>query len=248
MIATQMTLSILVINAMENKMKVEITVVEPRYEWTDLSCITFDLITKHIEECGRTCYKSEQYMDYYSANKFVKRICRNNHESVLEHATLTSRIICSRACSHQLVRHRIAAYSQESMRYCNYGKKGLQVICPPSIGLPRGIYVCDLRDGKFCYSDGYELIGEQADWLFAIGVAYSEYLSELDRGIKPEDARFILPNATKTEVMTTMNLRMWRHVIRERAINPKAQWEIRSIFSDIHKHLKARLPAVFGDL
>ena len=85
------------------------------------------------------------------------------------------------------------------------------------------------------------------NWLFSIDTATIAYLYELAYGT-PEDARYLLPNATKTEVVTTMNLRMWRHVFRERALNPKAQWEIRGIFLGIFQEFRNLLPCVFGDL
>lgn len=218
-----------------------ITVVKPTWSWMTLSERKIQWITEHLEECGRNCYKSEDRITPDSADKFVRKICRNNHVSVLEHEGLTARIVCSRAASHQLVRHRIAAYSQESMRYVNYGKRGLQVICPPSIGVPPGEYA-EYGIG------GRGLSQVQIDWLCCIMMCYTEYLRELDQGVKPEDARFVLPHACKTEVVATYNMRTWRHVIEERGLNKSAQWEIRGIFYDIYEHLKWRLPSIFEDL
>ena len=87
-----------------------------------------------LELYGRNCYKSEDRITNTSAKKFVRMLVRRGHESVIEHCVITARIICSRACSHQLVRHRLASYSQESMRYCNYGKaKSLKVIMPQDL-------------------------------------------------------------------------------------------------------------------
>ena len=218
-----------------------IEVVKPSWSWLLGTEAKMEFMPLHTEECGRTCYRSEDKITEDSCDKFVEMLCRNGHESVLEHEVLTARIVCSRAASHQLVRHRLGAYSQESMRYCNYGKQNaLQVICPPSIGIPAGM------------SNSLEhlksLNARRCHWINTITGAYREYLRELKDGIRPEDARFVLPNATKTEVVVTYNLRMWRHVIRERGLNKKAQWEIRGIFSDIYDDLKLRLPAVFGDL
>jgi thymidylate synthase (FAD) len=198
------------------------------------------MMMKHVEWCGRVCYHSEDRITEDSAGRFVEKICRNNHESVLEHGNLTARIWCSRTASHQLVRHRIAAYSQESMRYCNYKKLGLRVICPPSIGVPPGSYVRkDYRP---------PLTSQQCRWVTKAHRDYDEYLLELEEGIPPEDARFVLPNATRTELATTFNLRMWRHVIQDRGLNPRAQWEIKGIFHSIYLDLKQRLPSIFGDL
>jgi thymidylate synthase (FAD) len=221
-----------------------ITIVEPTWRWSDFSNSTFPDITKHLEECGRKCYRSEDRITEGSAEKFVEKICRIQHESVLEHATLTAFIQCSRACSHQLVRHRLAAYSQESMRFCNYGKRGLQVICPPSIGIEPGRYYATTSRMPSLIP----LNTRQRYWVSNREQVYQEYLELLDVGVPPEDARFSLPIATKTELAVTLNLRMWRHVIRDRALNPKAQWEIRGIFNGIYESLKEKLPAVFGDL
>lgn len=202
-------------------------------------------LVQHIERCGRTCYRSEDRITDTSAERFVRTICRNNHESVLEHASITVRIICDRACSHQLVRHRIASYSQESQRYCDYSKRGLQVICPPSIGIPVGVYEYgyDTLHGKW----GEKVSRIQGDWLSTVLGCYSTYKSLREAKIPPEDARSVLPNATKTEVVTTFNLRQWRHVFVERALNSAAQWQIREIMQSLLVEFRNRLPAIFED-
>lgn len=232
-------------------------IIRPDYYWPETTLTMFPLLVKHVERCGRVCYRSEDRITEDSADRFVSMICRNRHESVLEHATVTVIIVCSRACSHQLVRHRIAAYSQASMRYINYGKdNNLKIICPPSVGLAPGTYFYDdrpLYGGWFKHREGPILAdriseGDQVAWLSLIRACYGEYKRELSIGMKPEDARYVLPNATMTELATTFNLRQWRHVFRERALNKHAQWEIRSIFSNILEDLAARLPAVFADL
>lgn len=218
-----------------------ITVIEPSWSWLKLSERKIQWITEHLEECGRNCYKSEDRITPDSADKFVRKICRRKHISVLEHEGLTARIVCSRAASHQLVRHRIAAYSQESMRYVNYGKRGLQVICPPRIGVPPGEY-------EQWSPEWDRLHIKQKSWISLMCQCYDEYQRELAEGVRPEDARFVLPHACKTEVVATYNMRTWRHVIEERGLNGDAQWEIRGIFYDIYEHLKWRLPAIFEDL
>jgi len=215
----------------------KINVIEP----------TFDILTpigshlvRHIERCGRVCYKSEDRISDGSAEKFVRMICRNHHESVLEHASVSVVVICSRAASHQLVRHRLGAYSQESQRYVNYEKRGYEVICPPSVGLPVGVY--DTTQGR----DGMTVV--QAGWYGAVAVALGTYEKLLESKCKPEDARFVLPNACKTELAVTYNLRQWRHVFRERALNDHAQWEIKSIMRGIYNEFRKEMPSVFGDL
>lgn len=226
-----------------------ITVVPPGYSlFTPVKW--FDGMMDIIELAGRTCYKSETKVEAGSAPEFVRKIIKSGHESVIEHCVITVKIFCSRACSHQLVRHRIAAYSQESQRYCDYGKLGFQVICPPNINLPGGKYE---RKG-FCHwvrKDDNRVQHEmtnRARWLETVYDAYSTYLHLRDEGTKPEDARFVLPNATKTEVVTTFNLRQWRHVFKDRALNPRAQWELREIMMAILEKFVELMPSVFGDL
>lgn len=151
--------------------------------------------------------------------------------------------------NHNFVANGLVVHnSQESMRYCNYGKKGLKVVCPPTIGLPPGEYTiaqhtCEELCEKYRWMNPCQL-----RWLTTVEMCYQEYLQELKEGVKPEDARFTLPNATKTEVVTTYNISMWRHVIRERALNERAQWEIRKVITEGFEFLKLKLPSIFGDL
>jgi thymidylate synthase (FAD) len=200
----------------------------------------FPIVMEHIERCGRICYKSEDKITDDSAERFVKNICINRHESVLEHVALTAIVICSRSASHQLVRHRIAAYSQESMRYVNYGRvDALKVICPPSIGIDPGRYDMDGPE---------RFLGEkQSRWVRHIESDYAEYKLELSEGVKAEDARYVLPNATKTEIAVTYNVRQWLHFLRTRC-DSHAQWEIRGIALSILDDLNDRFPAIFGRL
>ena len=144
--------------------------------------------------------------------------------------------------------------SQESQRYCNYGKLGLQVICPPSIGVPTGTYHFK-ADGvphpdEECTKSllTSDMTWRQINWLQARGLEYKEYLEMLDEGVKPEDARSCLPNATKTEIMMTCNIRAWRHIFRERALNPRAQWQIKDLMGSLLKTLTKQVPELFEDL
>ncbi len=215
-----------------------IEVVEPCFYIPDETWQMHQYLLPLVERCGRICYKSEDKITDDSASKFVENICRNRHESVLEHANITIMMIGSRAFSHQLVRHRIGAYSQESMRFVNYGKVGaLKVICPKRIGLPPSIYRGDVT----------RLSERQVFWLQNQEACYREYLRELDDGVPPEDARYSLPISCKTEIAVTYNLRQWRHFLRIRT-DQHAQWEIRDIATAICKQLKHDMPAVFCDI
>ncbi len=223
-----------------------------------------------IEAAGRTCYKSEDKIKEGSAGKFVASVVRRGHESVIEHGNITVRITCDRSCSHQLVRHRIAAYSQESQRYCDYREEndledfGLRVICPPKISVvPEGQYWKDER-GIWQHigilrKPVYDIFGSSdADldaeaerffrWLISVNESYEVYKELRMDSVPPEDARSVLPNATKTEVVTTFNLRQWRHVFIERGLNRHAQWQIRGIMLGILNEFVTVLPEVFGDL
>jgi thymidylate synthase ThyX len=130
----------------------------------------------------------------------------------------------------------------------NYNQKGFQFICPPSVGLKPGEYDREYDDW-FLYP-GKILIPEtrRSEWLDSVASSSQAYQMDIITGGKPEDARYLLPNASKTEIVVTLNLRMWRHVFRERALNPKAQWEIRGIFLTLYELYDDYLPCVFGDL
>lgn len=157
--------------------------------------------------------------------------------------------IVMRGQHHNFIANKFIVHnSQESQRYCNYGKQErLLVVCPPGIGVVSGDYE---SYGTMIRQGGttIDLSTRQTQWIHHVCWAYEEYKRELAEGLKPEDARYILPNATKTELAVTFNLRQWRHVFKERALNRHAQWEIRNIFSMILEDLLERIPVVFDDL
>lgn len=190
----------------------------------ELLAITPDA-EKVIERAGRTCYMSFEKAGEGTEKKFTRMVVRNGHHSVLEHGVATFVIRgVSRACTHQLVRHRLASYSQQSQRYVN--EKAFSVVEPPSIAAkPEAHRV-------------FEKIIEQCR------EAYRE-LQAL--GIKNEDARFVLPNAVQSEIVMTANFRQWRHMISLRS-QKAAQWEIRLLMSEILKELKKHAPTVFEDI
>lgn len=175
-----------------------------------------------IEYAGRVCYRSESKGDPAS---FIQARIRDGHESIIEHASATFEISgISRACSHQLVRHRLASYSQESQRYVSMDNP--EWVLPPSI----------MKDEEALK------IWEQ----FAEKVKEA-YRALRARGIAKEDARFVLPNATATRIVVTMNFRELRHFFRVR-ISPQAQWEIRELAVRMLEIIYPHAPAVFGDL
>jgi len=183
------------------------------------------LTMQALEMAGRTCYKSETKMTPDSSDTFVRNIIKSGHESVLEHEKVSIRITCDRGVSHEIVRHRIASYSQESTRYCDYGKKGVAVI--------------ELAD--------YLNDEQYAAWRKAMHQAEEAYLKLRELGASPQLARSVLPNSLKTELVMTANLREWRLFCRLRT-SKAAHPQMREIAGMILKLLKEVLPVVFEDI
>lgn len=185
---------------------------------------------KKLERCGRVCYKSEDKITEGSAEKFIGMILKSGHESVLEHEKLTVKFICDRGVTHEIVRHRIASYSQESTRYCNYSKDKF------------GNELAFIRP---CFwADDSE---EYAVWKQAMEEIEKTYVKLISLGAKPEEARSILPNSLKTEIVCTMNLREWRHFFRLRTAE-RAHPQIREISVALLDELKKRIPVIFDDI
>ena len=190
----------------------------------ELLAITPDA-EKLIELAGRTAYQSQDRITDDSAATFIAMLVRRGHTSVLEHASATFKISnVSRAFSHQLVRHRIASYTQKSQRYVS--EKEFEYVIPESI-----------KNNDSAYRTFLEAMRTLNDTY--------KYLQAM--GIKNEDARFVLPNACTTEIVITANFRVWRHIIGLRT-GKAAQWEIRNVCMEILKVLKERAPSCFGDL
>lgn len=183
--------------------------------------------TRLIEKAGRTCYKSEERITDNSANKFIEMISRNNHASVVEHASATFRIVTDRGISHEIVRHRIASYSQESSRYCNYSKdrfgREISVIKPDAVEL--GSMAFDV-------------------WGNAMSLAEHAYFSMLDNGAKPQIARAVLPTCLKTEIVMTANFREWMHFLNLR-MSKAAHPDIRIIAFLVWEVLSSRCSTIF---
>ena len=203
-------------------------IIEPSVELVD----DFDAakIMKKIERAGRVCYKSEGNIKDDSAEKFIRGIIKRGHESVIEHAAISFKIICDRGVTHELVRHRIASYSQESSRFCDYsaGKFGGELTF---------IKPCFWQDDDANFKI----------WLASMEVAEKNYLALRAGGARPEEARSILPNSLKTEIFVTMNLRELRHFLKLRTAKA-AHPQMREVALKIYKILVEKLPAVFDDI
>jgi len=192
-----------------------------------------------IEVAGRICYKSEDVMTEDTVGRFVKSILKRGHESVIEHSAMTVKFICDRGVSHELVRHRLAAYSQESTRYCNY-KGGVTFIIPPWVDYYKpGEY--DTRDYPTDASD------PTWDWFNAIVWSEVHYIELLDKGWSPQQARSVLPNSTKTEIIVTANFREWRHIFRLRC-SKAAHPQMREVMIPLHEKCKELIPIIFDDI
>jgi thymidylate synthase (FAD) len=189
-----------------------------------------NLVFRQIERFGRTAYKSEELITENSASRFVDMIMKNGHLSVIEHISITVRIICDRGVSHEIVRHRLASYTQESTRYCNYsqGKFGGEITVIKPVFL-------DEMDEKF-------LVWKKT--IEQIEIAYNELIK---LGATPQEARSILPNSLKTEIVTTMNLREWRHFFELRT-SEAAHPQMREIAVPLLKEFQKLIPIIFDEL
>ena len=172
------------------------------------------------ELATRVCYKSEDKMKEGSAEKLIKGIIKSKHFGCLEHVNLTVKFICDRACSHQLVRHRLMSFNQKSQRYCK--EDNLEVIKP--VGLEN-----------------------TSLWLESCRQAENAYAELIRRGEKPEVARGVLPNSTATEIYATANLREWRHFFELRC-HRTAQRDIRSLALSLLCQMFKQYPVFFEDM
>ena len=203
-------------------------IIEPSVEiLTDLDGIQ---ILKHIEKVGRVCYKSEDKITEDSSKNFVSMIIKSGHEAVIEHFNITVKFVTDRGISHEIVRHRIASYAQESTRYCNYSKdkfgNELTFIKPT-----------DLNESNDAY-----LV-----WRVACENSETDYLKIIENGIKAQTARSVLPTCVKTEIVMTTNLREWRHFLKLRT-SKAAHPDMRYLASILLKQFQESIPIVFDDI
>lgn len=187
-------------------------------------------LLKKIEQAGRTCYKSEGRITPDSAYSFAELVLKLGHLSVIEHVGATVRIVCDRGITHEIVRHRLASYSQESTRYANYSHEKfgseITVIAP-----------CFWEED----SVEYEL------WRNAMLEAEKTYMQLVETGASAQQARSVLPNSLKTEIVVTCNLREWRHIFSLRC-DTAAHPQMREIMLPLLSEFKSRIPVIFDDL
>lgn len=188
------------------------------------SKINRNQILRKLESIGRVCYKSEDKITPVSASSFVAGIVERGHLSVIEHVSLTVKFVCDRGISHELVRHRIASYSQESTRYCNYGKQNEITVIHPG--------------------DQVEGYLDKNLWIPAATTAEDQYLAMISAGKSPQVARSVLPNCLKTEIVATCNLREWREILQQRTALA-AHPDMRRLMRPLLNYLRLQLPEIF---
>ena len=203
-------------------------VIDPSFSFMHLPDGEF--ILQHLELAARTCYKSEDKASPDSARKLLSRIVRLGHDSVLEHISVTVRIVCDRGVTHELVRHRLCSFSQESTRYANYAQDKF------------GSEITVIRPFFWAADDArYGL------WLSAMQACEDAYLRLVDAGATAQEARSVLPNSLKTEIVTTANIREWRHIFKLRC-DKAAHPQMRQVMLPMLAVFAQRIPLLYDDL
>lgn len=205
-------------------------VIDPGYEiLTPISEGGMDEL-KMLEKIARVCYKSESHIteDGESAKKLITALIRSGHEAMLEHGIISVKFTVDRGVSHEMVRHRMASFAQESTRYCNYS------------GDKFGNELTFIRPRFFN-------IEEYRDWKRTMKNIEKHYLKLIEMGAKPEEARSVLPNSLKTEIVVTANYREWRHIFALRT-SPKAHPQIREVMIPLMRELREKIPVIFDTL
>ncbi len=190
-------------------------------------------VLQKLELVGRTCYKSEDKITEDSAAKFVAGLIKSGHEAMLEHVSITVKFVTDRGISHEIVRHRLASYAQESTRYCNYSQD--------KFGHELTFIIPDFLEYG---SEGFKL------WKDEMKQVEKTYFAMLEAGHTPQEARSVLPNSLKTELVMTANLREWRAFFKLRAANSTgaAHPQMLEITRPLLDDLKAMIPVVFDDI
>lgn len=212
-------------------------IIKPEVELIFPKSDDYDNMLNDIVKAGRLCYKSEANLNRENNEKFIRQRLNQEHYSFMEHRSITVKITCDRGVTHELVRHRIASYSQESTRYCNYGNKKFG----------KEIYVIDIASGfKYDLNNVCD-IEKHMEWIDAIDDAERHYMRLLDLGATPQEARSVLPNSLKTEIIVTMNIREWRHFFYLRS-DLAAHPQMREISNMILDMFAEYFPVFFEDV
>jgi len=219
-------------------------IIKPYFEI--LSKIDGLEMIQNIERAGRTCYKSEDNITNDSAEKFIKMLIDRGHESVLEHEKISVLFVCDRGVSHEIVRHRLASFSQESTRYCNYSKDKFE----NKITFIQPLWISDeqIELVKNLNEKVYRKIENTTfAWYASILQSTQAYKALIKYGWQPQQARSVLPNSLKTEIVVTANIREWRTIFKQRTA-AAAHPQMRELMCPLLDELKRIVPVVFNDI
>lgn len=193
-----------------------------------------------IELCARNCYKSEEKITCGSAETLIKKLIKRKHWTPFEFWDVTVRFICDRGISHELVRHRLCSFLQESSRYCDYGDGEVCFVIPYFCkNITPGIYTGD-NPGSNDWTD------VEMEWFNAVIVAEEYYQMLRQRELEPQGARDVLPNSLKTEVICKANLREWMHIFKLRC-NQAAHPDMVKLMLDVKAKFNEALPIIFNE-
>jgi thymidylate synthase (FAD) len=206
-------------------------------------------ILQTIEKVARTCYKSEDKITEGSAEKMIQMLISRGHEAMIEFFDITVKFVCDRGVSHELVRHRIASFAQESTRYCNYSNSKFEEQITYII--PFWLYDNDLLINKRIDKSNYHTFvhneSNELSYLWALLECEQRYLQLISGGWQPQQARSVLPNSLKTEINIKMNLREWRHFFKLRTALA-AHPQMRELTIPLLKELQSKIPIIFDDI
>jgi thymidylate synthase (FAD) len=215
-------------------------VLKPTFEI--ITPMPWDEMVKHVERAGRVCYKSEYRIKQGSATQFIRYMIDRGHESVIEHIGFSVLFTVDRGITHELVRHRLASYSQESTRYCNYANArfGSEIAV---IGLGKAMDL-DFSMDAITPEEATLILQE---WFQAMQDAEQHYMKMIDLGASAQIARSVLPQSVKADIMVTANIREWRHILRLRT-SRAAHPQMREVMIPLLLKLKTECPVFFGDI
>ncbi len=221
--------------------------VKPSYEI--LTPIDGEAILKSIEKAARTCYKSEEKIsdDGKSATELVMKLLARGHGAMIEFGTdIAVKFVCDRGVSHELVRHRLASFAQESTRYCNYGKdEHIQFIIPSWEHFKEKSYLIEWDNlHGTCTNAPMDGAGW---WFWHMAVSERDYNKLIESGWSPQQARSVLPNSLKTEINVKANLREWRHIFQQR-VAAVAHPQMRELMRPLLDEFKKKIPLIFDDI
>lgn len=229
--------------------------IEPCFEIISED-FTREVVLDRIERAARTCYKSEDKITEGSAERLVKALIKNGHEAMIEHApNLSVRVITCRGVTHEIVRHRLFSFAQESTRYVKYGKddEDMEFLLPPWIpDSYRDVMLSHekLKSFSCALSD---VVGTSTEmdilsaFISSLKCAEVSYTNLITLGWKPQQAREVLPNAVKSEIVITGNVREWRNFFKLR-LDPAAHPQMREWAIPLFKKLNTDIPEIWGDI